>query len=300
LPERPRCSHSSAGVRWTVKLTPPLPETIIGSLLIFHVGFTEPFKLNLRIRRRFFNFGSFGGLAMRNAVVIGCFLLLFAFDSGHLKAQSTSPSTADASEKSRGPRSLQWDSTVLIREFQLAAGHPKVSTELGLLPYQIEQLKQNQYELQTGISEVVREYARGNAEQRTKKLQELYDQADIAIERVLLPKQRQRLQQLAIQSLSGTQSNSIDALLSLLNNPLIRQRASLSEEDVKKVVELARNEQEKFQQTIQELREQAHRAILAELPRESRQQLEALLGTPFDFGPYELGNNGVFRKVDEK
>jgi hypothetical protein len=57
-------------------------------------------------------------------------------------------------------RSAQWNSNVLVRELALAVGHPLVQQELELLPYQIEQLKQLQYDLQAEVTKVAREYAR--------------------------------------------------------------------------------------------------------------------------------------------
>ncbi len=213
-------------------------------------------------------------------------------------AQSTQPT--EISQPKADSKSLQWDGNLLVRELQLAVGHPFVATELGLLPYQLEQLKELQYNIQNEITTAVREYSRVGAEQRNQQLQKVYANAREAADRVLLPRQTQRLRQLAIQSTAPHDNASAQSLVAILQNPMIRDHLGIDESIVKKLAEKARVENEKLQKEIQVLRERANAAVLAELPSNTQQQINDLVGAPFDFGNYELGRNGVFRRNDDK
>lgn len=227
-------------------------------------------------------------------------LIAFGLTISSWSLNAQSPQTAAAEQPKSDAKSLQWDGNLLVRELQLAVGHPLVATELGLLPYQLEQLKELQYDVQNEITTAVREYSRVGAEQRNQQLQKVYTTARDAVERVLLPRQSQRLRQLAIQSTAPTGTASVQALVALLQNPMIRDQLGVDEGTVKNLAEKARQENEKLQQEIQSLRERAHQAVLGELSPAVQKQINDMVGQPFDFGNYEMGRNGVFRRNDDK
>jgi hypothetical protein len=213
-------------------------------------------------------------------------------------AQATDDSPV--AEKRPAEKSIQWNSNVLTRELALAVGHPLVRDELELLPYQIEQLKQLQYETQNEITKTAREYARLKPDQRDQGLAEVYARTRAEMDRVLLPKQSQRLEQIAVQSLGPVESAEDGmALVNLLLIPTIRSELKVSNEDLEAMYKASQEQNEILKRELAELRARANRAVLSKIDPEIRRQVEQLVGAPFDFGDYQLGRGGVFRKKSD-
>jgi hypothetical protein len=206
-------------------------------------------------------------------------------------------SRPENSAKPATGRSVQWNSNVLVRELALAVGHPLVQQELELLPYQIEQLKQLQYDLQAEVTKVAREYARTRPADRDRGLAELYDRTRGEIERALLPKQIARLEQIAVQSL-GPMADSEDgmALVTLLSQPMIRSELEISADEITSLQALSQEQSEKLKREIAELRARANQIVLSGLNEETRRKIQQLVGEPFDFGDYQLQAGGVIRR----
>lgn len=210
-------------------------------------------------------------------------------------AQESAKPATTAKEATR--RSVQWTSNVLVRELALAVGHPLVQQELELLPYQIEQLKQLQYDLQAEVTKVAREYARTRPADRDRGLAELYERTRGEIARALLPKQIARLEQIAVQSL-GPLDDSEDgmALVILLAQPMIRSELDISADEIASLQALSLEQAEKLRQEIAELRARANKTVLSGLNEETRRKIQQLVGEPFDFGDYQLQAGGVIRR----
>lgn len=200
-----------------------------------------------------------------------------------------------------GKRSVQWTSNVLIRELALAVGHPLVHTELELLPYQMEQLKQLQYDFQSDVTKTAREFARTKPAERDRGLAEVYDRTRIEMERVLLPKQSKRLEQIAVQSMGSiTDSQDGMALVGLLMQPTVRAELAISEEELKALQEVSQEQAEKLKRDIAELRAKANQIVLAKVSAKLREQVQELVGKPFDFGDFQLQPGGVFQRSSDK
>jgi hypothetical protein len=215
-------------------------------------------------------------------------------------AQESGNETTTGSE-TKG-RNAQWTSNVLVRELALAVGHPLVQQELELLPYQIEQLKQLQYDLQAEVTKVAREYARTKPAERMRVLGEVYERTRGEIERALLPKQIARLEQIAVQSL-GPMADSEDgmALVTLLSQPMIRRELEISDDEIASMQTLSLEQAEKLRREIAELRARANQNVMSGLKEETRRKILQLVGEPFDFGDYQLQSGGVIRRSkDEK
>lgn len=226
-------------------------------------------------------------------------LVMVLMSSTAVRGQSIQES--EASNVTRDKRSLQWTSNVLIRELALAVGHPLVHSELELLPYQIEQLKQLQYDFQSEVTKTAREFARTKPAERDAGLAEVYDRTRLEIERVLLPRQSARLEQIAVQSM-GTVSNSEDGmgLVDLLMQPTVRAELAISDEELQAMQEASKEQTEKLKQEIAALRAKANQIVLAKVPAKLREQVQELIGEPFDFGDFQLQAGGVFRSSKDK
>lgn len=220
--------------------------------------------------------------------------VIFGLDHQAGAQESTKPGTA-ASESSG--RSVQWNSNVLVRELALAVGHPLVQQELKLLPYQIDQLKQLQYDLQAEVTKVAREYARTRPADRDQGLAELYERTRGEIDRVLLPKQAKRLEQIAVQSL-GPMTDSEDgmALVVLLAQPMVRRELQIGDDEIASMQALSLEQAEKLKQEIAALRARANKTVLSGLQEDTRRKILQLVGDPFDFGDYQLQGGGVIRR----
>lgn len=237
---------------------------------------------------------------MRISMLLGCLVILggFGLDTCNRSwAQESSPPTKSAQADAETRRSVQWTSNVLVRELALAVGHPLVQQELELLPYQIEQLKQLQYDLQAEVTQVAREYARTKPADRDRGLAEVYERTRGEVERVLLPKQMARMEQIAIQSL-GPMTDSEDgmALVTLLTQPMIRRELEISDEEVSSMQMLSLEQADKLKREIAELRARANQNVLSGLKEETRRKILQLVGKPFDFGDYQLQAGGVIRR----
>jgi hypothetical protein len=216
-------------------------------------------------------------------------------------AYSQTSDTTTPPDSARKNRSLQWTSNILIRELALAVGHPLVHSELELLPYQIEQMKQLQYDFQSEITKTAREFARTKPAERDQALAEVYDRTRTEIERVLLPKQVTRLEQIAVQSL-GSMSDQEDgmALVKLLAQPTVRTELAISDEELQALQEVSQEQAEKLKRDIAELRAKANQIVLAKVSAKRREQVREMVGEPFDFGDFQLQAGGVFRQSKDK
>jgi hypothetical protein len=225
-------------------------------------------------------------------------VMLWTTSAAVLGQSSQEPEEKNAA---RTKRSLQWTSNVLIRELALAVGHPLVHSELELLPYQIEQLKQLQYDFQSEVTKTAREFARTKPAERDAGLLEVYERTREEIERVLLPKQSARLEQIAVQSMA-TVSNSEDGmgLVDLLTQPTIRAELAITDEELQAMQEASQEQSEKLKREIAELRAKANQVVLAKVPAKLREQVQDLIGQPFDFGDFQLQAGGVFRSSKDK
>lgn len=190
---------------------------------------------------------------------------------------------------------------MLIRELALAVGHPLVHSELELLPYQIEQLKQLQYDFQSEVTKTAREFARTKPIERDQALTAVYDRTRTEMERVLLPKQSTRLEQIAVQSMgSVTDPEDGMAIVELLMQPTVRAELAISDEEIQALQNVSQEQAEKLKREIAELRAKANQMVLAKLSAKLREQVQDLIGEPFDFGDYQLQAGGVFRNSKDK
>lgn len=197
-------------------------------------------------------------------------------------------------------RSSQWNSNVLNRQLALAVGHPKVIEELKILRYQVDQLKQLQYDFQTEITETARQYARTKPADRDAGLAKLYEKTRADIDSILLPEQVKRLEQIAVQSLGPMQSAEDGmALANLLQLPVIKSELNITLDNLETIQEAAREQSEQLKNRIAEIRAEANRKVLESIEPELRERILALVGDPFDFDGYELGRGGVFRRASD-
>lgn len=197
-------------------------------------------------------------------------------------------------------RQADVQSNLLSRQLALAFSHPKVGTELELVDYQREQLRDLFYDYQKTLSELGQRYARMKPEERTQLFGELNQKVDTELARILLPPQLQRLQQLSLQSLVPSPTDGLAPFLAVLANPGYREHLGISADAYQDLQARLREENRKFAEEVQRLREAALERVLQGLSKEERQSLEEGLGVPFDFGGYQLGRGGVFRRPDDK
>ena len=204
--------------------------------------------------------------------------------------QSTEPSKVDLALAS--PQ-------VVSRSLQLVPGNAPVIEELELLEYQVEQVKQIQYDLQRALGEAAKTTAKMQGQEKKAAFEEIYKEVDGKLKSALLPDQFRRLKQIAIQSFGISNSTGEVDVANLVSNSAIQRQLGLSNEKMKQVRARMLEEAKRMAAELERLRMEARNNVLEVLSDEERQQLDEMIGKPFDFKGFSPGRRGRFSNKED-
>ena len=164
----------------------------------------------------------------------------------------------------------------------------QIQEELELVDDQIDELR----EVQQRSGEIMREAFSGidwrnmDADEREEAMAEVRekmeeDMKDLQkdVDEILLPHQRTRLKQIAIQS----QSRGRNGVAGALGSDAVAKELGLSEEDVKELEEKNQEVQEKLREKIAKLQKEAEEEVLSVLSSEQRKKYKEMVGDKFEF-----------------
>lgn len=150
-------------------------------------------------------------------------------------------------------------------------------------------------EMFQGMRDLEPEERRERFESMRGEMEEVRDSINSRIDEVLLPEQRERLNQIELQQ--SIRNRGADAALT---GPLAEE-LGLTEEQKSALQAKVAEVREELQKKIQDLRKEAEEKVLATLTPEQREKLKAMMGTDLEidpgsmFGPGGRGGRGGFR-----
>ena len=166
--------------------------------------------------------------------------------------------------------------------------YPQIQKEIEIVPEQRSELEQLQSETTKKMQELYKKLSEIEQDKRMERYYEdsksLGEQTDKAVEKILLPHQRRRLDQILLQM--------------QMRNTGYGSASALGNEDLTKALGITEEQQEKLRQTEQELRteiqrktqefykklnEESREELLSVLTPAQRQKLRDLLGNDFEW-----------------
>ena len=185
---------------------------------------------------------------------------------------------------------------IVSRAMAMVQGNKPVIAELEILDYQVKQMQELQYEFRKESSEVSRDSAKLDRNGRIDAIEKLYATYDKKIGEILLPNQAKRLKQLAFQSVAIDDKTGTINIPRLLFLNGVRDKLEITPELSEKIRLKTAEENERIMKKMLELREESMQNILGVLSKEQRDKLDSMIGNPFDFEGYRMGQGGRFSK----
>lgn len=165
--------------------------------------------------------------------------------------------------------------------------HEQVRKELELVDDQIEKLKALGEEVRremreqfAGLRDLSEDQRRERFAELQKKMQQRGQQTNAKLGQILLPHQMERLRQLQLQfrmRLFGTAR--------VLGSDEVSESLHITAAQKEKLEQTARAVEQEVQQKIEKLRQEGRAKLLEVLTAEQRQQLEGMMGKPFELRP---------------
>lgn len=160
---------------------------------------------------------------------------------------------------------------------------PEIQTELDVVGDQREQIMKLQQDYSARIREQIEAMRKNNfAPEKAGNIQQtiadLQAQQRRDIEELLHPRQRERLNQLAMQA----KMKSMGAVSTLADKKVLED-LGITEEQIAKMREKAKELNKELEEKIAKLREETQQALLGELTKEQRTKLESMIGDKFEF-----------------
>ncbi len=201
---------------------------------------------------------------------------------GPPQMQFMSLSSDGNSFMSSGEMTMNFSTGIGADPFQMLS-NVGVQNELDLVGQQLEQYKELQANYGKRISAELDKMKSGKvsedgAKSLQKTIQEIEKQKKEDIEKLLLPSQRERLEQISLQQKLKNQGTA-----AALANDEIREKLGLSEKDVEKLKEKAKELNEKLQEKMQKLRAEMRTELLEGLSADQRAKLKELTGDDFEY-----------------
>ncbi len=188
---------------------------------------------------------------------------------------------------------------VMPRALSMIPGNPPVIEEIGLLDYQLEELQQIEYDFRKQLSDLARTSRNATAEDRQNSLDNAFADLEESVSKVLLPKQFERLRQVALQSLAISQVDGQMNLPNLLANAGVQKTLEIDARTISAMRSKMKEENERIANEIANLKREAEESVLQLIPEEKRTQLKELVGEPFDFQGYRSSKGGRFRQAKD-
>ena len=152
----------------------------------------------------------------------------------------------------------------------------RVRQELEMVESQFEDLKRMQAEIQDRAARELKRIDFSDRKNLSARIRGIGEKAEQDIEALLLPHQKQRLQQIATRAQVGRRS-----LARYLTADPVKSDLSLTEEQSDTLLETEAKIEAKLQKEIEKLREQAREDLLSILDRKQREKVDQMLGDPF-------------------
>lgn len=162
-------------------------------------------------------------------------------------------------------------------EFDLLANE-KIREDLNMVDEQYEELQKLNADVQRRAAERLREVDFSDREGLIERLKEIQNDASEELRSLFIPEQLERLQQLRNQS--RLRSGSLVDLLT--SNPL-KDELEITDQQAEKLRETEEELEIEIQKEIAKLRERARKRLLDNLNTEQQEQVEKLIGDPFEF-----------------
>ncbi len=153
-----------------------------------------------------------------------------------------------------------------------------IRDELEMVDSQYKELQQLNSEIQDRVADQIRGLDFSDPQGIADQIRKIRSEAKSDLESVLLPHQLDRLRQLQMQS-----SMRHRTLVEILTSDPVKTELEITEDQSKELREEEREIEKELEKEIAELRRKARQRLLSKLKRQQRQQVEELLGSPFEF-----------------
>lgn len=155
-----------------------------------------------------------------------------------------------------------------------------VQSELDLVGDQLDRYQQLQKDYSQRMKDEIEKLTKSGGIKEAGRLPELIKEIERQkkedIEKILLPHQLERLEQISLQNRLRTMGAA-----GTLADEAVREKLGLSKDDVKKLQERSKELNTKLQEQIQKLREQMQDELLEVLQPEQREKLKSMVGDKF-------------------
>ena len=226
------------------------------------------------------------------------FLAIWIVPPVQAQVRIASKEGSKTSEKSSFSRTeIKARTQIVTRSLAIIPGNRPLIDELEILDYQIDQLKQLQYDFRQKLGEVVRESRDKKLDSagREKLFLKALGEVDHELSEILLPHQKSRLKQVAFQSLGLTPNGEI-SIPNMLSNPMMRSQLPLKESTLIKIRRKLKEESKRVAEEIAKVKRESRERILEILTAEEKEELEKIIGPVFDFQGYVPSAGDRFRK----
>jgi len=173
-----------------------------------------------------------------------------------------------------------FDSHLMYQDPFSLASNPQLQDELGLLEEQKAGIKDLARDFSDKLSQTMRPSEDGNLSFDPGNLKEiiagLNEQRDQQLNKILMPNQRERLQQIALQMEMKARGDA-----TVLAGQRLSEELGIDDEQKKRIRDKAQELQERIKQEIARLKQQARQELLQELTPQQRQKLQELVGDDF-------------------
>jgi Spy/CpxP family protein refolding chaperone len=170
-----------------------------------------------------------------------------------------------------------------------------VRKELDIVDAQDEKISKLGEKMREGMRELFNGYPREGSEEEKQKFRDEVqakvktrtDELRKELDSILLPQQRDRLKQLALQSRMRFQSTS-----QALASDDAAAALNLTEEQKEKLQTVQKEADEELRKEIEQLRKKIGDKILAVLTPEQQAKWKEMIGNPIEFAPPQFGRGG--------
>ncbi len=187
--------------------------------------------------------------------------------------------------------------SLLNRAMSILPDNGPLIRELELLDYQLEAIDRLRSDFPEKLRAKRLELIRSRESDRQGELDSVFTELETQISQTLVPEQLRRWQQIALQSFAVSPIDGSLDVSRLLSLRPVRDELELSDDDIRKLKQLAQAEKEELEETIRRLRRKSSQRLLATLDAEQRKRLDAMVGKLFDFEGHVPQSNGTFRKL---
>jgi mRNA-degrading endonuclease RelE of RelBE toxin-antitoxin system len=164
-------------------------------------------------------------------------------------------------------------------EFDLLADE-KIRGEIGMVDEQYDELRKMNQQIQQRAAADLRKLDFSDRDGLVDRLREIRDRSNKELESLFIPEQLERLQQLRTRSRLRRGS-----LVDLLTTDPLKDRLEITDQQAESLRETEAELEKEIQKEIARLREDARKRLLDNLNSEQQEQVEELLGDPFEFQP---------------